>query len=104
MASEVNADAKLQTLPGNKSFTMNVNLISDDFRLSPVIDLQRSNAIFTSNRVNNPIENFATDPRVNSMTEDPNAILVYYKRNAVGKSSNITQKFYLMQTSLHIQM
>ena len=79
VASEVNADAKLQTLPGNKSFTMNVNLISDDFRLSPVIDLQRSNAIFTSNRVNNPIENFATDPRVNSMTEDPNAFLYITK-------------------------
>ena len=73
VASEVNADAKLETLPGNKSFTMNINLVSEDFRLSPVIDLQRSNVIFTSNRINNPIENFATDPRVNSMTEDPNA-------------------------------
>ena len=73
VASEVNADAKLQTLPGSKSFTMNINLTSEDFRLTPVLDLERSNVIFTSNRVNNPIENFATDPRVNSMTEDPNA-------------------------------
>ena len=73
IASEVNADAKLDTLPGSKSLTMNINLTSEDFRLSPTIDLQRTNAILTSNRVNNPIENFATDPRVNSMTDDPNA-------------------------------
>ena len=73
IASKVNEDDKLTTLPGNKSFTMNINLSSEDFRVSPVLDLFRVNTIFTSNRVNNPVENFATDPRVNSMTEDPNA-------------------------------
>ena len=79
VASQVNADDKLQTFPGTKSFTMNINMTSDDFRLTPVIDLQRSNVIFTSNRINNPVENFATDPRVNSMTEDPNAFVYITK-------------------------
>ena len=73
IASKVNENDKLTTLPGNKSFTMNINLSSEDTRLSPVIDLERMNAILTSNRINKPIENYATDPRVNSMTEDPNA-------------------------------
>ena len=73
VASKVNEDAKLTTLPGNKSFTMNINLSSIDDRVSPVIDLQRVYSIFTSNRINDVIDNYATDPRVNSMTDDPSA-------------------------------
>ena len=79
VASKVNEDDKLTTLPGNKSLTMNINLASEDYRISPVLDLQRVNTIFTSNRVDNPIENYATDPRVNSMSEDPNSLLYITK-------------------------
>ena len=42
MASQVNADDKLSLLPGNKSFTMNINLTTDDSTLSPLIDLKKS--------------------------------------------------------------
>ena len=50
VASNVNGDDKLQTLPGNKSFILNINLNTDNRSLTPMIDLQRVNAIFTSNR------------------------------------------------------
>ena len=83
MASKVNADDKLDLLPGNKSFTMNINLTTDDSTLSPLIDLRRINTILTSNRVNRPITDFANDPRVNSMTDDPNAFVYITKEFAL---------------------
>jgi hypothetical protein len=39
-------------LPGNKSFNIQLDLETVDTRVSPVIDSQRINAIFVSNRVN----------------------------------------------------
>jgi hypothetical protein len=44
---------------------------TDNSRLSPVIDTTRVNMITTSNRINSVITNYATDPRVDSMFEDP---------------------------------
>ena len=73
IASKVNEDAKLSTLPGNKSMNMRLFLTSVDSRLSPVIDSQRVSAVLTSNRVNDVIGNYATDPRVDSIFEDPTA-------------------------------
>ena len=53
--------------------TLRLFLNSVDTRVSPVIDSQRMNTIFTTNRVNNPITNYITDPRVNSIDSDPSA-------------------------------
>ena len=72
VASKVNEDARLTTLPGKKSFTMNMNLISSDSKLSPQIDLTRTNIIFTSNRVNRPITDYVNDERANTIADDPN--------------------------------
>ena len=71
--SKVNEDQKLTNVPGNKSMTLRLFLNSVDTRVSPVIDSQRMNTIFTTNRVNNPITNYITDPRVNSIDSDPSA-------------------------------
>ena len=76
VADKVNEDARLQDLPGRKSFSMNMNLLSADSRLSPCIDLTKTNVIFTSNRVNRPITDYVSDKRSNSLTDDPNAF--YY--------------------------
>ena len=38
-----------------------------------MIDLDRVNAIYTANRINSKVSNYATDGRVNSPTEDPSA-------------------------------
>jgi len=73
IASKVNEDAKLTTLPGNKSMSLRVNLNTLDSRVSPIIDTQRVGAIFTSNRVNSVINNYITDNRVNTIGEDPTA-------------------------------
>ena len=73
IASNVNAENKLTELPGNKSAHLKLTLGTTDSRLSPLIDLQRSSLILTSNRVNNVVTDFATDPRVNELGADPTA-------------------------------
>ena len=88
IASKVNEDARLQTLPGRKSFTMNMNLLSVDSRLSPCIDMSRSNVIFTSNRINNPITDYVSDKRSNSLETDPNAF--YYASKPVNLQNSAT--------------
>ncbi len=71
IASKVNEDAKLSTLPGNKSMTMRLNFGTTDSRVSPVIDTQRMSVIYTSNRVDSVISNYVTDNRVNGIETDP---------------------------------
>ncbi len=71
IASKVNEDAKLSTLPGNKSMTLRLNFGTTDSRVSPIIDTQRISMIYTSNRVDSVISNYATDNRVNGIETDP---------------------------------
>ena len=52
---------------------MRVNLSTTDSKVSPIIDSQRMSVIFASNRVNDPISNYITDNRVNSIDTDPTA-------------------------------
>ena len=73
ICSKVNETNKLAalSLPGNKSMNLRINLDSVDSRVSPILDTQRISTILTSNRVNSVISNYATDNRVNSISEDP---------------------------------
>ena len=73
IASKVNEDAKLTTLPGNKSMTMRLNLGTTDSKVSPVIDTQRMSVLTTSNRVNSAITDYVIDSRVNGIDTDPTA-------------------------------
>jgi hypothetical protein len=75
VAASVNETSALTTLPGNKSFTLNIKMDTFDRNVSPVIDLDRVSAIFISNRVNSPIENYATDFRVSTLEDDPSAFV-----------------------------
>ena len=71
VASKVNEDKQLSDLPGNKSMTVEFLLASADDNVSPAIDLDRVSAILTTNRVNSPVSNFASDSRVNQTGQDP---------------------------------
>lgn len=83
VASKVNESQYLSSLPGEKSFTMNVNMTTSDSRISPAIDLQNNSIIFTSNRVNNPITDYANDFRVNDTVNDPNGFYYVTKNVAL---------------------
>ena len=88
IASKVNETNDLTSLPGNKSFTMNMNLSTSDSRVSPIIDLDRVSVILTSNRINKPISNYATDQRTSTLSEDPSAFVYATKPIALEVPAN----------------
>jgi len=71
--SKVNEDRKLDSIEGNKSMQMRLFLGTTNTKLSPQIELNRCSVYMASNRVNSEITNYATDPRVNSLFNDPSA-------------------------------
>ena len=71
VASRVNENEYLTDLPGKKSLTFRLDMSSDDENLSPVIDLERASIILVNNSINDPIANYKTDSRVNSIDNDP---------------------------------
>ena len=75
IASKVNEDERLDNLPGNKSLNVNLQFSSANPVLSPIVDLDRAAMILVTNRINSPIENYATDNRVATLREDPSAFV-----------------------------
>ena len=71
--SKVNEDRKLDSIEGNKSMQMRLFLGTTNSKLSPQIELQRCSVYAVSNRVNSEVTNYATDPRVNTLFNDPSA-------------------------------
>ena len=86
--SKVNELSNLTTLPGNRSFTMELLLSTGDGKVSPMIDLHRVNIITTMNRINNPVSDFVLEPRVNQLNGDPNAAIYVSKIVKLQKSSD----------------
>ena len=71
--SKVNEDERLDNIEGNKSMQIRVSLNTTNTKLTPVLDAQRVSTILVSNRVDNVVDNYATDRRVKTMLEDPTA-------------------------------
>jgi hypothetical protein len=80
VASKINEQNQLTTLPGNKSFTMELVLGTQDQNVSPVIDVDRLAVITTTNRLDQRITNYPDDDRVNQRFGDPNAAVYITKR------------------------
>lgn len=81
ICSNINETTYLTALPRSKSFTMKVNLNTTDSNLSPMIFWKNSSVELKSNRLNKPISDYASDNRVNSLTNDPHASI--YVSNTV---------------------
>jgi len=75
IASKINEEASLVTLPNNKSFTLSLNLFGTDETVSPIVDLERIGVILTSNRIDNPVDDWVTDNKVNTLKQDPNSFV-----------------------------
>ena len=88
VCSQQNESARLTSLPKNKSFTLRVNMNSDDPNLSPVLDIQNAYMILGRNRVNNPITNYATDGRSNNITGDPHSSVYISNRVDLQQSAS----------------
>ena len=79
IASKVNEQDKLTSLPGGKSFTQELIFNTQDANVSPVVDLDRLSIITTTNRIDKPVSDYKIDSRVNSMLSDPNAAIYITK-------------------------
>ena len=71
LASRVNENEYLPNFPDNKSFTMTVDLRSDDPNLSPAINIENEVLILGRSRLNKPISDYVTDGRSNALDSDP---------------------------------
>ena len=67
VASRPNETSKLTELPDSKSFTTTLFLSTTDKNQSPQLFLDSCTTNFISNRVNNPVSNYAEDGRVNEI-------------------------------------
>lgn len=88
ICSKVNESDKLQDLPGNKSLTLECTLSTEDTKITPMIDLDRVNLITVANRINSPISDYITDPRINYPIGDPVASIYISKLVRLQKSSD----------------
>ena len=89
ICSDINEETNLTglNLPGNRSFNIQLDLETNDTRVSPVIDTQRVSAVFVSNRVNSVITDYATDSRVNSLLDDPSSFTYISKEISLENSA-----------------
>jgi hypothetical protein len=81
IASNVNEITYLNSLLRNKSFTLKIDLSTNDSNLSPVIFWKEVSAEFLSSRINRPILDYIGDNRVNNILDDPHAAI--YVSNTV---------------------
>ena len=94
VASRINETTSLTTLPDNKSFTMTLDLYGAHRWVSPIVDLDRVGLILTSNRINNPVDDWITDNRVNTVNDDPNSF-VYVTKPITLKSGSTGIKIHM---------
>lgn len=78
VASEVNEDRFINESPGNRSFTMEFLMSTEDSFVSPVVDTINTSVILTTNLINSPVVgSYADDNSVRSLYADNhNAIYV----------------------------
>jgi hypothetical protein len=100
VASRINEDNKIsEGIPGKKSMAMEVLLSSDNFNVSPAIDIDRVSAVLTSNRINNPITDWAGDDRVTITGKDPTSSYVSKLVVLNNPASEITVEFAAFRTA-----
>ena len=79
VASKINENEYLPSLPRSKSFTTVLNFESTNEYLSPMVYIGESSTEFISHRLNNPIgsDNYSGDNRVNTTIDDPHSAVYY---------------------------
>ena len=71
VASEINENTRLTSMPNNKSLTLRVDFETEDEDLSPMMDVQNATFILGRNKINNPITDYTSDSRSNNYDDDP---------------------------------
>jgi hypothetical protein len=84
----VNEDAILTDLPANKSLTFDLEFITNNSFVSPAVDLDRVNMVFTSNRLNKPIDDYTTNNLVTITGQDPHSAVYVTKKVDLSNPAN----------------
>ena len=71
VASQINENEYLTTMPSKKSLTLRVDFETENEDLSPMMDVQNATFILGRNKLNNPISDYVTDSRSNGLEDDP---------------------------------
>ena len=79
VCSRVNENARLNSLPKERSATLAIQFSSDDPNLSPQLDTATGQLILKRDLVNKPIADYTTDSRSNQVSGDPHSA-VYISR------------------------
>jgi hypothetical protein len=84
IASPVNESKNISGTPGNKSFTMEFLMKSENSLLSPVLDIERASVVLTSNLVNAPSgiresSTYADDDFVRTLNADKHSAIYISK-------------------------
>jgi hypothetical protein len=88
IASIPNQNDRLDNYPQKRSLTLELSLKTNNPNVSPIIDLDRVNIVTTFNRINDPIEDFIKDRRVNENDSDPNAAIYISKPVFLDKTAD----------------
>ena len=94
ISSRVNEVANLQSYLGYKSFVMEMTLSTSDTKVSPIIDLDRVNIITTMNRLDKPVTNYVTNPKVNSLYDDPTSAIYVSKIIRLQKGADSLKVYF----------
>jgi hypothetical protein len=84
IASKINETTFLTEFPQNKSFTTNFNLSTEDSRITPIVDLNNSSIVFTTNRVNQATTDYINDFDVKGVRSDKNSFYYVTKNIRLG--------------------
>lgn len=101
ICSAINENRKLSSVPGNKSLNVDLELTTIDSYISPMIDLDRSGLILSSNRVDEVISDYSKDPRVSSFDEDPSAFT--YATNLIELEAPASSIKVILTASVNVQ-
>ena len=80
IANVYNENEYLDELPENKSLTLALTFSTEDSNLSPVLDMQQVNLIGVRSVLNNPVTDYADDPRTNQLIGDPHSSVYISQR------------------------
>ncbi len=91
ICSRVNETNRLTSLPRSRSLTLGITMETSNSNLSPVIDVsEAATFVCNRNRINNPVSNYVSDPRVNNVSGDPHSsVYISKKINLIQPASSL---------------
>ena len=91
VCSRVNETNRLTSLPRSRSLTLGITMETSNSNLSPVIDVsEAATFVCNRNRINNPVSNYVSDPRVNAVSGDPHSsVYISKKINLIQPASSL---------------